>query len=231
MTAGSKFMRPYHLISRYEGDMTIKILVADDHKIVRSGIISELSKFKEFSIVGEAENGDEALVKTIENQPDVLLLDITMPGMKVIDVMRKIQSMEMPTKILILSAFCDSGIVYGALHVGAKGYLIKDEAPYIIAEAVRAVARGDAWFSPAVSKILADKALERNELSENQLTKREWEILKSLKDGKSNQDIATLYQISKRTVEFHLTNIYKKINVNSRIKAALWVEEHISNEI
>ncbi|MBI9045564.1 MAG: response regulator transcription factor [Anaerolineaceae bacterium] len=206
--------------------MTIRILIADDHKIVRSGICTELSSYTDFEIVGEAKDGDEALSLTFSMEPDVLLLDITMPGMKVMEVMRQINQKKLATKILILSAFCDTGTVLGALKAGAQGYLLKDEAPYIIAEAARAVAAGNAWFSPAVSKIIAERAKGTFSSPDGALSDREWQILKYLEDGTKNNNIADELEISTRTVEFHITNIFQKLGVNSRTKAAIWAREN-----
>lgn len=199
--------------------MSIRILIADDHPIVRTGIATELERIVNFEVVGRASTTDEALQFTRELLPDVLLLDINMPGMKMVELLQTFRDENISTKVLILTAFKDPGNVLGALEAGAHGYLLKDEAPNNIAAAIHAIYRNEAWFSPSIQKIIAEKARGKQVLREEEFTKREAEIMAYVNEGWKNSEIADQLQLSQRTVEFHLSNIYKKLGVDSRTRA------------
>ena len=199
--------------------MSIRILIADDHPIVRTGIATELERIVNFEIVGKAGTADEALQFAKELIPDVLLLDINMPGMKMVELLQGIRDEKISTKVLILTAFKDPGNVLGALEAGAHGYLLKDEAPNNIAAAINAIVRNEAWFSPSIQKILAEKARGKQILREDEFTKREEQIMDYINEGWKNSEIAAQLQLSQRTVEYHLSNIYKKLGVDSRTRA------------
>ncbi|MBT4512040.1 MAG: response regulator transcription factor [Chloroflexi bacterium] len=199
--------------------MSIRILIADDHPIVRTGIATELERIVNFEIVGKAGTADEALQFAKELIPDVLLLDINMPGMKMVELLQGIRDEKISTKVLILTAFKDPGNVLGALEAGAHGYLLKDEAPNNIAAAINAIVRNEAWFSPSIQKILAEKARGKQILREDEFTKREAQIMEYINEGWKNSEIAAQLQLSQRTVEYHLSNIYKKLGVDSRTRA------------
>lgn len=199
--------------------MSIRILIADDHPIVRTGIATELQRIVNFEIVGKAGTADEAFQLAKELLPDVLLLDINMPGMKMVELLQSIRDEEIATKVLILTAFKDPGNVLGALEAGAHGYLLKDEAPNNIAAAINAIIRNEAWFSPSIQKILAEKARGKQLLREEEFTKREAQIMEYINEGWKNSEIAAQLQLSQRTVEYHLSNIYKKLGVDSRTRA------------
>ena len=199
--------------------MSIRILIADDHPIVRTGIATELQRIVNFEIVGKAGTADEAFQLAKELLPDVLLLDINMPGMKMVELLQSIRDEEIATKVLILTAFKDPGNVLGALEAGAHGYLLKDEAPNNIAAAINAIIRNEAWFSPSIQKILAEKARGKQLLREEEFTKREAQIMEYINEGWKNSELAAQLQLSQRTVEYHLSNIYKKLGVDSRTRA------------
>lgn len=202
--------------------MSIRILIADDHPLVRSGICAELARHNEIEVLGEALDGDEALQLTLQRRPDVLLLDVNMPGMKARHVIRQVKQ-ELPAcRVLVVTAYGDRGTVLGMLKAGADGYLLKDEDPHFIYEAVKRLAGGETWLSPAV----ADNVVEYTagnllSPSKHHLTIREVEVLRLLMDGKSNKDIAMALVISERTVESHVTNILDKMGATSRLEAAL----------
>jgi DNA-binding NarL/FixJ family response regulator len=205
----------------------IRVLIADDHPIVRSGLRGELAYDDEVEVVGEALSGDEALRLAQERQPDVLLLDVNMPGMKAIQVLKEVKRSLPACRVLVLTAYGDSGTVLGMLKGGADGYLLKDEDPLVIHEAVRAVAGGETWVSQAVSRQLALLAREEAPLTGATLTQREREVMELIVAGKTNVDIAQTLSLAERTVEFHVSNLLKKLGVRSRVEAAVWAKEHL----
>jgi len=204
----------------------IRVLIADDHPIVRSGLRGELAYDEGVVVVGEALNGDEALRLAQELQPDVLLLDVNMPGMKAIHVLKEVKRSLPACRVLVLTAYGDSGTVLGMLKGGADGYLLKDEDPLVIHEAIRAVAGGQTWLSQAVSEQLV--LLTRGDTATlgDTLTRREQEVLHLIGEGKSNLEIAQMLSVAERTVEFHVDNVLKKLGVRSRVEAAVWAKEH-----
>jgi DNA-binding NarL/FixJ family response regulator len=204
----------------------IRVLIADDHPIVRSGLRGELAYDEGVVVVGEALNGDEALRLAQELQPDVLLLDVNMPGMKAIHVLKEVKRSLPACRVLVLTAYGDSGTVLGMLKGGADGYLLKDEDPLVIHEAIRAVAGGQTWLSQAVSEQLV--LLTRGDTATlgDTLTRREQEVLHLIGEGKSNLEIAQMLSVAERTVEFHVGNVLKKLGVRSRVEAAVWAKEH-----
>ena len=204
----------------------IRVLIADDHPIVRSGLRGELAYDEGVVVVGEALNGDEALRLAQELQPDVLLLDVNMPGMKAIHVLKEVKRSLPACRVLVLTAYGDSGTVLGMLQGGADGYLLKDEDPLVIHEAIRAVAGGQTWLSQAVSEQLV--LLTRGDTATlgDTLTRREQEVLHLIGEGKSNLEIAQMLSVAERTVEFHVGNVLKKLGVRSRVEAAVWAKEH-----
>jgi DNA-binding NarL/FixJ family response regulator len=205
----------------------IRVIIADDHPIVRSGVRGELALSGEFEVVGEALDGDQALRLTLELRPDVLILDVNMPGMKAIQVLYALQEGSPETRVLVLTAYNDTGTVVGLLKAGADGYLLKDEDPRLIPEAVRVVSKGETWLSPGLPDEVARMVWENQEAAIGEtLTGRELEVLHFLEEGRTNKEIALEMQTSERTVEFHVSNILAKLGVKSRLEAALWAKEH-----
>jgi DNA-binding NarL/FixJ family response regulator len=207
--------------------VTIRVLIADDHPIVRSGIRNELSNHQDIEIVGEAVDGNQTLQKTHELRPAVLVLDIQMPGMKAVQVLRAIQEMPEAPNVLILTAFKDPEDVLGMLRAGAKGYLLKDSDSSEIVEAIRTVSAGKTWLSPLIEATLIDLISGAKVLGEKYtLSGRENDVLRLLARGYSNDQIAGLLGISEGTVKNHVTNIYDKIGVHTRSEAVAWAWEH-----
>lgn len=205
--------------------MPIQVVIADDHPIVRSGIRSELARHPDFEVVGEALNGDEALQLTLELNPDVLLLDVNMPGLKAVNVVEELKSRPIPCKVLVLTAYGDTATILGMLKVGVDGYLLKDEDPFIIPEAIRGVLDGKTWLSHTVSEKLVSIAQGKAEtIGGVELTRREREVLRLLSQGSTNKEIAMHLQTSERTVEFHVGNILDKLGVKCRLEAAVWAK-------
>jgi DNA-binding NarL/FixJ family response regulator len=195
----------------------ISVVVADDHPIVRSGIKAELEAESDIKIVGEAADGDEILQRAHDLQPGVLVLDINMPGMKVLQVIQQLMALPASPRILILTVEEDIECVLSVLKAGAKGYLLKDEDPHMIVEGVRAVADGEIWLSKAILASLVEYTL-RNEARkpELSLTPREMDVLQLIARGKYNDQIASTLSITEGTVKNHLTSLYDKLDVHSR---------------
>jgi two-component system nitrate/nitrite response regulator NarL len=213
---------------RVEGSMTIRVLIADDHPLVRSGIRSELSRrAAEFEVVGEALSGDEALSLAEALRPDVLLLDVNMPGLKAIEVLKAVKKQSLAGQVLILTAYGDTATILGMLNAGADGYVLKDDDPLTLPEAIHTVVNGGAWFSQAVSEKLITVAKGKKEAALGDgLTKREQEVLHFLSEGSTNKAIAIALQTSERTVEFHVSNLLKKLGMKGRWEAVIWAREH-----
>ncbi len=201
---------------------TIRIIIADDHPVVRAGIVHALSRFPDIVLLGEAANGRMALEMTQTLLPDVVMLDISMPGMDAVEVVRQIRMMERPPRILVLTAHNDIGYIRAMLKAGVQGYLLKDEDASAISMAVRAVARGDTWISASVTaSVVRYTVHEQQETPEELLSERELDVLRQLAAGKDNQEIGDILSISERTVRFHLRNIYDKLGVR-RGEAIAW---------
>ena len=192
---------------------SVRVVIADDHPVVRSGIRDMLSTADGITVVGEAEDGAEALRLTRDEHPDVLLLDVEMPERSGVEVAQALQSESSPTRLLALSSYDDQEYVQGLLKNGAAGYLTKENAPELIIEAVRAVARGEVrWFvQPSPSPSTAPD-----------LTAREEEILQVMARGLSNDEIAQELHLAESTIRKHATNIYRKLGVDSAREAIAW---------
>lgn len=201
----------------------IRIVIADDHRIIRDGLKSLLADEKEMTIIGEAVTGQEALVKTHELRPDILIADISMPEMNGIEMTKQLYQEESETKVLIVSMHDNEDYINQALEAGASGYLLKDSSKEELLKAIKAIEKGETYCSGDVSKILLNKFLVSSrskkikiEAEEKfELTRREKEILKLISDGLSNKEIATKLFVSTRTVDTHRYNVMQKLNVKN----------------
>ncbi len=205
----------------------IRILLADDHTVVRKGLRLLLESQPGFEVVADASNGRETVALAEQHAPNVVVMDIAMPILNGIEAARQISAKSPQTAIVFLSMHADESYVLKALKCGARAYLLKDSAEYDLIAAIKAVNEGKAFFSPAISKMLVEDYMrqmrERNvEDSYELLTTREREILQLLAEGKSNKEAATLLNLSLYTVETHRGNILQKLNLHSGAELILY---------
>ena len=206
--------------------MTIRVGIADDQALVRSGFRLILDARPDLEVVGEAEDGDEAVALVEEQRPDVLLLDIRMPKVDGIEATRKIAALGSSTRILILTTFDLDEYVHQAIRAGASGFLLKDVRPAELVDAIRVVANGNALLAPDALARLLDRygGLERPAVGpelQRTLTDREIEILRLLASGLSNAEIASVLVVSETTVKSHVSNLLRKLGVRDRVQAVI----------
>lgn len=203
----------------------IKLLIVDDHQMVRLGLSSFMNIQPDIEVVGEAADGESGYLKAKNLKPDVILMDLVMDRLDGIGATQKILA-EMPEqKILILTSFLDDEKVFPALAAGAKGYILKTSQAAEIASAIRKVASGQDVLSGAVKEKINQQKHRKPELYDN-LSKREMEVLKILAQGFSNQEIADQLFISLKTVKTHVSNIFNKLDVNDRTQATIYAIQH-----
>lgn len=200
--------------------MPVRVIIADDHPLIRSGLRSLLERNGEFQVVAEAANGAEAIDLASAHKPDLMLMDVGMPRINGTDAAQHISAKLPATRIIIVSMHSDEAYVLRALKAGARGYLLKASPEADILAAARAVASGHAYFSPAIAKVLVDDymaEIQRRgaEDSYDLLSLREKEVLKLLVEGSTNRDIADLLHVSPATVETHRNNIFHKLHLHS----------------
>jgi len=202
-------------------------LLADDHGIVRRGLKSLLESQPGYTVIGEAADGLEALRLCGELSPDLLIIDISMPMMNGIEVAARAQKLDPPPGVIILSMHADESYIMRALGAGARGYLVKDATDEDLIPAVRAVASGKPFFSPAVTAVLMEdyvRQLRARGLSDSYhlLTDREREVLQLLAEGRSNKEVATLLEVGLSTVETHRANLMQKLNLHNTAEIVLY---------
>ncbi len=205
----------------------IRIVLADDHTVVRKGLRMLLENQPGFSVIADACDGRETVALAEQHQPDVVVLDVAMPTLNGIEAARQISLKCPQTAIVFLSMHADEGYVLKALKSGARAYLLKDSAESDLIAAIRAVTEGKAFFSPSISKMLVEDYVrqmrERDvEDSYDLLTPREREILQLLAEGKNNKEVASHLNLSLYTVETHRGNIFQKLNVHSTAELILY---------
>jgi RNA polymerase sigma factor (sigma-70 family) len=205
----------------------IRVLIADDHGIVRKGLRLQLEQNKSFEVVGEAADGRDALRMAEELVPDVVIMDIAMPNLNGIQATAQMVKKSPQIGVIILSMFSDETYLTRTLSAGAKGYLLKESADADLDNAVRAVAEGKPFFSADITKTLLEdymRQLQQRGLEDSYdlLTEREKEILQLLAEGKSNKDIASMLNLSVNTVETHRTRIMQKLNLHSAAEIVLY---------
>jgi len=208
--------------------MTAKILLVDDHPMLRKGVAQLLSLEDNLEVIAEASTGEEAITLAIKNPVDLILLDLNMKGLSGIDTLSALKRAGVTSKVVIFSVSDNEADVLQALKFNADGYLLKDSEPEELIEKINLVLKGEFVISTPLTQILARSlrpALQKTSLIEN-LTQRELENLKLIANGKSNKDIANKLGITEATVKVHVKNLLKKLGLKSRVEAALWAVEH-----
>jgi len=217
--------------------VTIRVLLADDQAMVRGGFRLILDSQPDITVVGEAGDGPETIALAREHRPDVALVDIRMPGLDGIEVTRALAAPGVPDppRVVIVTTFDTDEYVYGALHAGAAGFLLKDAGPALLIEAVRAAHRGDSLISPSVTVRLLRQLMPARDPAAGEpgepgdphpLSERELQIARSIAEGRTNQEIAAERFISLSTVKTHITRIQGKLDVRNRVGIAAWVWEN-----
>lgn len=206
--------------------LKIKLLLVEDHHIVRRGLVFFLKTREEFEIVGEAENGEDALTFVRTERPDVVLMDLSMPKMDGIEATKQIKQYDETIKILILSSFSEQDYVLPALEAGADGYQLKEVQPEQLVASIIAIYEGNANFHPKVTPAILGRSAVKKENPFSMLTKREQEVLQEIAKGRSNKEIAAELHITEQTVKTHVSNVLAKLEVDDRTQAALYAVKH-----
>ncbi|MEU6280740.1 response regulator transcription factor [Streptomyces sp. NPDC047028] len=205
----------------------IRVLLVDDHQVVRRGLRTFLEVQDDIEVVGEAADGTEGVERAEELRPDVVLMDVKMPGMDGIDALRRLRELDNPARVLIVTSFTEQRTVVPALRAGAAGYVYKDVDPDALAGAIRSVHAGHILLQSEVAGALLSQ--EENNSGQGRgssLTDREREVLGLIADGRSNREIARALVLSEKTVKTHVSNILMKLDLADRTQAALWAVRH-----
>ena len=202
----------------------IRILLADDHDVVRRGLTALLDGTDGFAVVGAAADGEEAVVLAGEHQPDVVLMDLSMPGVDGIEATRRLMAERPESRVVVLTSFSDRERILDAIDAGAVGYLLKDAEPDELLRGIEAAARGESPLAPKAAKAVLTARAEGRPAAE--LTAREQEVLALLGEGLANKQIARRLGIAEKTVKAHLTSVFQSIGVTDRTQAALWARNH-----
>jgi DNA-binding NarL/FixJ family response regulator len=209
----------------------IRVVVADDQALVRGGFRLILQTQPDIEVVGEAADGREAVTQTHQQRPDVVLMDIRMPGMDGVEATRRLMTTSNPPRVLMLTTFDLDEYVYDALRAGASGFLLKDVRPEQLADAVRAVATGDTLLAPTITRRLVEQYLRRPAPGSRTppglgaLTERELDVLRLVARGSSNQQIASTLFLGESTVKTHLTHLFAKLGLRDRAQAVVLAYE------
>ena len=199
----------------------IRILITDDHPVVREGLFAMLNRERGFDVVGQATNGKEAVEKARELKPDIILIDLRMPELDGVEAIRQIKSAQPEIKFIILTTYSDDEYIFRGIEAGARAYLLKDAPREELFEAIRAVHRGESLIQPAVASKVIDRLAElsRQTHSTEALSEREIEVLQLMANGSANKEIADLLSITQSTVKTHITSIFQKLGVTARTEA------------
>lgn len=202
----------------------IRVLVVDDHAVVREGLVELLDGVDGLKVVGAAGGGEEAIEAARRLGPDVILMDLEMPGTDGVQATTRIKAADPGAQVVVLTSFSDQPRILAALDAGARGYLLKDAGPEELVEGIRAAASGDAPLAQqAVNAIMAARA---GEGTGPELSEREHDVLVLVARGRSNKVIARELEISEKTVKAHLTSAFRRIGATNRVEAALWARQH-----
>lgn len=204
----------------------IRVLIVDDHAVVRAGLRQLLATTDDIEVVGEAADGNEVLDLVAETHPDVLLMDLSMPEADGVAATRLVKAAHPDVRVVVLTSFGDQSRILAALEAGADGYLLKHSEPNQIIDAVRSALTGGAPLDPQAARVLLSARSMGGQAEA--MTAREREVLRLVVDGLANKQIARRLDISERTVKAHLTNVFQRLGVRDRTQAALWAREHLS---
>ena len=204
--------------------MAIKIMITDDHSMIREGLKNLLELEGDIEVIAEAEDGEDCLNKLLTVKPDVLLLDINMPKLNGLEVLKKLKERKSKVKVLVLTVHNETEYLMKAVEIGINGYVLKDSESSELKKAIYAIYDGENYMQPSLIPSLNSKMIEKNEdeIKIDSLTKRELQVLKELAVGKFNRDIAKETEISERTVKNHISSIFKKLDVTDRTQAAVF---------
>jgi DNA-binding NarL/FixJ family response regulator len=202
----------------------IRVLIADDHGVVRDGLGRLVDAVSDIELVGAASDGEEAVERARELGPDVVLMDLDMPRLDGIEATRRIVAERPETAVLVLTSFSDRPRILGAIEAGAAGYLLKDASSEEVTDGIRTAARGESPLDPRAARTVLDARSEPDPLAA--FSAREREVLVLLAEGLPNKLIARRLEISEKTVKAHLTRIFREVGATDRTQAALWAERH-----
>ncbi|MCT4607247.1 MAG: response regulator transcription factor [Marinisporobacter sp.] len=211
-------------------DRKIKVLIADDHALMRQGLKQIIELEEDIKVVALAADGEDTIKKSQQYKPDVILLDINMPNMNGIQALRRLKDMGTDSKIIMLTIHDDREYLFETINIGASGYVLKDAESASLIKAIRDVCTGDSYIHPSLASELVKeynkKEKGNDECKKDKLTRREYEVLGLIAEGKNNREIAEDLFISEKTVKNHVSNIFKKINVSDRTQAAIYAYKH-----
>ena len=206
----------------------IRVLLADDHPLVRSGIRATLAEETDICVVGEATNGEEAVALCESHAPDVVLLDLSMPGPTPLVTIAELAKAHRGVRVLVLTAYDDDAYVHGVVRAGVAGYLLKDEATEALVSAIHAVVKGGTWFSRAVVHKMFTPPSEERGLDDRvlELTARERELITAIGRGWNNRRIAAEFDLAEQTVRNYVSRIYDKLGLRSRAEVVVWARKN-----
>lgn len=209
----------------------ITVLIADDHAMMRQGLKQILELENDITVIAQASNGSEAVSLVREKKPDIVLMDINMPGTNGLQAIKELKSEKNPSKIIVLTIHEDREYLFKTIQMGAEGYVLKDAEPSVLIEAIRKVYNGQSYIQSNMTKELVKEfnrvtLHEKDKNDENNLTSREIEVLELIAEGMINKEIAKQLYISEKTVKNHVSNIFKKLNVSDRTQAAIYAFKH-----
>ena len=208
-------------------NVTVRVLIADDHPVVRQGLRSFLETVDGIDVVGDAADGEEAVQLAGELAPDVVLMDLAMPNVDGIEATRRISESAPDVKVIALTSFATDDKVFPAIRAGAAGYLLKEAEPSEVAEAIFKVQRGEPILHPSVAeRLMREVAAATPRAHRTDLTARELEVLRLIAAGRSNREIARELEVAEKTVKTHVSNVLSKLGVADRTQAALYAVQH-----
>lgn len=206
----------------------IRVLIADDHQVVRGGLEQLLATAEDIELVGMAADGAEAIAACQELQPDIVLMDLSMPNVDGVEATKAISASGLAVQVVVLTSFSDRQRILDALDAGAAGYVLKHAEPDELLDAIRAAHEGGSPLDPKAARVLLDRQRSGSS-TPAKMSDREQEVLRLVASGLANKQIARQLGIAERTVKAHLTNIFQRIGVTDRTQAALWARDHLSD--